>query len=89
MKTVLSIRVVPNARKMSFEGVMDDDETLRIRLQAPPVDGKANSALCKWLSKQLGLSRNAIELIGGEKSREKRLQVEGLSRAAILLKLAE
>lgn len=87
MKTVLAIRVVPNARKTAFEGVMDDGETLRIRLQAPPVDGKANTVLRQWLAKQLGISRNAIELLTGEKSREKRISISQLSRSEILAKL--
>lgn len=88
MKTVLSIRVVPNARKTSFEGVMDDGESLRIRLQAPPVDGKANAALCKWLVTCLQVPRSAVTLIGGEKSRRKRVQIDRLGRDEILSRIS-
>lgn len=89
MKTVLAIRVVPNARKTAFEGVMDDGETLRFRLQAPPVDGKANAVLRQWLAKQLEVPRHTIQLLAGEKSREKRISISQLTRAEILSKLAE
>jgi uncharacterized protein (TIGR00251 family) len=65
----LDISVVPNAKRTEVVGLHDG--ALRLRLQAPPVDGKANEALVRWLAEQLELSRSAIELVRGHASRRK------------------
>jgi uncharacterized protein (TIGR00251 family) len=52
---------------------------LRLRLQAPPVDGKANQALVKWLAGRLGVPQQAVTLARGETSRRKQLRVQRLS----------
>ncbi len=87
MATQLTLRVVPNARKTACEGLMDDGETLKIRLAAPPVDGKANEALLLWLVETLHLRRSQVRLVAGEKSRNKRVEIEGLERETTLAKL--
>ena len=51
---------------------------LKIKLAAPPVDGKANQELVKFLSKKLKVSRSRLNLISGEKARLKSVQVSGL-----------
>lgn len=66
---VLDISVSPNAKKTELVGWHDG--ALRIRLAAPPVDGAANEALRKWLSQELGLAQNQLELMRGATGRRK------------------
>jgi uncharacterized protein (TIGR00251 family) len=70
---VLSVRVIPRASRTQICGLQND--ALKIKLQAPPVDGKANKQLVKFLSKKLGVSGSAISVIGGETSHCKRVLV--------------
>ena len=53
-----------------------------IRLSAPPVEGAANEALVAFLSDALGIPRRDITIVAGEKSRDKRVRVDGLDEAA-------
>ena len=74
---LVDVHVVPNAAKtqpVSLHGE-PGQLALRLRLQAPPVDGKANQALIKWLAHRLGVPKNAITLVRGETSRRKQLRV--------------
>jgi len=80
-RVYLAVRVQPKA---SREGVrFEADGRIRIVLTAPPVDGEANDALKTFLSKRLGIPRRAIEIASGEKSREKRIVLEGITRKAV------
>jgi len=74
----LTIRVTPRARKTEISGFMGDG-TLRIRVSAPPVDGKANTALIKFLAKILGVKKSSVEIVAGEKSLSKIVSVLDLS----------
>ena len=79
----LTVHVQPGAKTTACAGVHGD--ALKIRLHAPPVDGKANQALIAWLSKTLGCPQSTIELIRGQTSRRKTLnistnQADALSR---------
>jgi uncharacterized protein len=71
----LNVRVLPGARKNQVDGRHGD--ALKIRLQAPPVEGKANQALVNFLSETLLVSRSQIRILSGEKSRNKRIRIEG------------
>ncbi len=73
----LTIRVTPRARKTEIGGVMGDG-TLRIRISAPPVEGKANKALIAFLSDVLGVRKNKIEIVAGERGHDKIVSVIGL-----------
>jgi hypothetical protein len=84
--TVLSVRVVPRAKKSSFAGW--HGEALKIRLAAPPVEGKANEALIAFLSKALGVRRQKIELLSGARSRHKRVLIRDLPPAEVVRLLA-
>ena len=77
-----SVRVIPRAVKEGIAGY--EGEVLRIRLNAPPVDGKANEALARFLAKALGVSRGSVTLVSGEKGRNKIVRVEGMTREAVL-----
>lgn len=74
---LLDVHVVPNAAKTQPVGLHGEagQMALRLRLQAPPVDGKANQALMKWLAGCLGVPQQAVTLARGETSRRKQLRV--------------
>jgi uncharacterized protein (TIGR00251 family) len=71
---VLDVSVSPNARRTQADGLHDG--ALRVRLAAPPVDGKANQALIDWLADALGCPKRAIELLRGQSARRKQLRIE-------------
>lgn len=74
----LNVKVVPNASRTEIAGWLDG--ALKVRLQAPPEDGKANKALIKLLSKELGIPRKQIRIEAGEFSPLKRLAVMGVGK---------
>lgn len=76
----LSVQITPNARRSEVGEVVEG--VLRIRLQAPPVDGKANEALLRFLADELGLPRNAFTLVAGHTSRRKIVEVTGSGMSA-------
>jgi len=70
---VLRLHVQPGAKKTEIVG--EHGEALKVRLAAPPVDGKANAELLAYLAERLGLPRTALTLKSGESSRQKRVAV--------------
>jgi uncharacterized protein (TIGR00251 family) len=75
----LSVRLTPRAARdevLGFEGGV-----LRVRVKAPPVEGRANDALLRLLAKVLGVRRSALAIVRGQTSRDKVVQVEGLDEA--------
>lgn len=83
---VLALHIQPGAKKTVIAGLHGD--ALKIRLAAPPVDGKANAALIEFLAKTCGVPRSAVELVSGETSRSKRVRIIGVDQA-VLENLAE
>lgn len=65
----LLVRVQPKASKDEFAGIQE--ERLRIRITAPPVDGKANNHLIKFLAKAFGVAKSGIQIKAGETGRNK------------------
>jgi len=83
--TALSLHVQPRASGNAVCGLMEGE--LKIRLTSPPVEGAANKACCAWLAKLFGLPKRSVLLLSGDKSRHKRVLLEGLGveeAAAIL-----
>lgn len=74
--TRIAVHVVPRASKTEICGLQGD--ALKVRLQAPPVDGKANTALCAFFATQLRLSKRRVTLGAGSTSRHKTLLVHDL-----------
>ena len=74
---VLTIRVVPGA---STNQIVREDETIKVRIQAPPVDGKANKQLIKFLGKSFGVPARNILIEKGENSRNKRIRIVAATR---------
>ena len=70
----LLVQVVPNAGHTAVAGLHDG--ALRVRLAAPPIEGRANAELLQWLARALRLPRRAVTLAGGDLSRRKRLHVD-------------
>jgi uncharacterized protein (TIGR00251 family) len=64
----INIRIIPNARKTA---VIEEDGRLKVYVTAPAVDGKANAALILLLAKHLKVKKSNIEILRGEKSRNK------------------
>jgi uncharacterized protein (TIGR00251 family) len=75
----LKVRLQPRASRDGIEGMHGD--ALKVKVTAPPVEGKANKAVKKLLAKQLGIALSQVEIIAGERSREKLLRISGISRA--------
>ena len=76
--TIITVRVIPRAKKSEISKVFDDG-TIKIRLTAPPVEGKANQALIKFLAEVFDISPSNIEIISGIKGRKKIVLVEGIN----------
>ena len=74
MGEVVKIRVVPNAPKTAAAGAYGDG--VKIKINAPAMDGKANAELVKFLSNFFGIGRGAIEIISGETSRDKLVRID-------------
>lgn len=75
------MRVQPRASRNEITGVYGT--ALKIRLQAPPVDGAANDALVSYLADLLGVSRRSVRIVFGESSRNKTVEVAGVSAQRI------
>jgi hypothetical protein len=69
----IAVRAQPGAKKTAITGVYGEGPTaqLKIAVQAPPVEGRANEALIAWLAEFFSLSRTSVVLISGETSRSK------------------
>ena len=83
----LKVRVIPNARKSELAGCRDDEWVLR--LNAPPVDGKANKAALEFIANSLGIPRSSVSLISGEKGRHKIFEIVGFQPSDVARKLAQ
>jgi uncharacterized protein (TIGR00251 family) len=84
--TLLSIRVIPRARKCEISELMEDG-TIKVRLTAPPIDGKANLSLVEFLSEILEIPSSRIELISGARGRNKRVLIKGMDKKTTLSRI--
>ena len=75
------MRVTPRSARDEVTGWQDG--ALRVRLRAPPVDGKANEALRWLLAERLGVALSAVPIVSGETARLKRVRVEGMDEAEV------
>lgn len=82
---ILTVRAVPRASRNEIGD--EKDSALRIRLQAPPVDGKANKALLRFLADTLDVAPSRLALLSGETGRNKRVLITGVSVADALRRL--
>jgi hypothetical protein len=87
----LAVRAQPGAKKTAITGIYGEGAAtqLKVAVQAPPVEGRANSALIAFLAKTLGLPKNQVELISGELSRSKVFLLRGVAMEQAKTKLKE
>ncbi len=78
----IAVRLRPRGRADELIGVKDG--VLQARVSAPPVDGRANRALCRLVAKRVGVAPSRVSVVRGEKSRDKLLRVEGVEEGALL-----
>lgn len=81
----LSLHVQPGAKRTEVVGRHGD--ALKLRLAAPPIEGRANECLLEYLAEILGIARRSVRLAGGESSRRKRVEIVGLTADAIRKRL--
>jgi uncharacterized protein (TIGR00251 family) len=79
---LLDVRVVPRAGRSGVAGLRDG--ALLVRLAAAPVDGAANAELIAVLAGGLHLPKRSIHIVSGERSRTKRVRIDGMTPAAVL-----
>ncbi len=73
----ISLHVLPNAPKSQIIG--EHNGSLKIKIKAPPVDGKANEAIVEFFSRLLKVSKSSIEILKGDKSKAKKILIHGLT----------
>jgi uncharacterized protein (TIGR00251 family) len=82
----LQIKAAPNSAKDEIQGWLGD--ILKVRIQAPPTNGKANERLCAFIAEKLFLPKGAVTLVSGASARQKRLMIQGLSKEQVRLRFA-
>lgn len=82
---VLTLHIQPGAKKTEVAGA--HGEALKVRLNAPPVDGKANEALIAFLAERLGVPKARVVLEAGQTSRSKRVRVVGVTAETVVATL--
>ena len=75
------MRLQPRARRDEVVG--ERDGVVVIRVSAQPVEGKANSALCRLIAKRAGVAPSRVEIVRGHSAREKVVCVDGVGLAAL------
>ena len=83
---ILRVRLTPRAASSRIDGW--DGDLLRVRVTAPPVEGRANDALLRLLAKALDVSPSRLRLVKGQTSREKVIAVEGVSGEDVRARLS-
>jgi uncharacterized protein (TIGR00251 family) len=83
---VIVVKVVPRAACDEIVGWLD--AALKVRVAAPPQDGRANRALEALLAERLGVRRAAVKVVSGLSSARKRVEIAGLERDEIVRRLA-
>jgi uncharacterized protein (TIGR00251 family) len=79
--TDLAVRLQPRARRDEVVGVRDG--RVVIRVTAPPVDGRANDALCRLIAKAAGVAPSRVTIVRGHTAREKVVRVEGVDERSL------
>jgi uncharacterized protein (TIGR00251 family) len=80
------VRLTPRAARDEVRVL--DDGSLAVRVTAPPVEGKANAALCRLLARRAGVGRTAVAVVRGERSRDKLVRVHGIDADELRARLA-
>ena len=81
IRTRITLKIQPGARKTAFAGKLGD--VWKVRVAAPPVDGKANETLTKFLAKLLGRPAAAVRIVTGFTSATKTLEIDGMDAESL------
>ena len=82
---LLALKAIPNAPRNAVAGWMGD--TLKVKVHAPALEGRANDELCAFLAEELRLPRRAFAVAHGLKSRQKVIRIDGLALAEVKARL--
>ena len=74
---VLTVKACPRANRTEIAGI--DAAWVRVRIQAPPVDGKANAELARFFAEKFNLPKRAVEILSGGTGRLKRIKLHGIT----------
>jgi uncharacterized protein (TIGR00251 family) len=77
----IQVHLRPRSSRDELLGIRDG--VLHARVSAPPVDGRANDALCKLIARAAGVAPSRVAVVRGERSREKLVSVQGVAREAL------
>src|SRR3954453_18986939 len=78
---LFAVRVQPRASRDEIAGIIDG--AMKVRLQAPAMEDRANEALCEFLAQLLKTPKSAVRILSGEGSRIKRIAIRGVTEAEI------
>lgn len=81
----LALKVIPNAPRNEIVGRLGD--AIKVKIHAPPLEGRANDALCDYLAESLRLPRRAVTVLRGDTSRLKVVRIDGLNTEEAHLRL--
>lgn len=76
-RITFEVRVVPRAARTELAGEIGN--AVKIRVASPPVDGAANAELIKFLAKMFGVAKSGVEIVSGQTSKTKRVQITGVT----------
>lgn len=82
---IIRLRLQPNASSNAIQRSADGE--IRVRVTAPPIEGAANKALRALVAKTFGVSKGAVLLLHGDRSRDKTIELRGASESAVRAKL--
>jgi uncharacterized protein (TIGR00251 family) len=77
----IAVRLQPRASRDELLGLRDG--VLRARVTAPPVDGRANEALCRLIARAVGVAPGRVRVVRGDRSRDKLVEVDGIAADAL------
>lgn len=87
MSALIDVRLQPRGARDELLGMRDG--VLRAKVSAPPVEGRANQALCRLIAKRIGVPPSRVSVVRGEKSRDKVVRVEGVDASGLGRALAD
>ena len=84
--TEIEAKIIPKSSRNEI--VKGEDGMVKIKVTSPPIDGKANKAVVDMLSKQFKIPKKDILIVSGEKSRNKKIRIHGISESVFLKSVA-
>lgn len=85
VQCTLAVKAIPNAPRNQIVGWLGD--ALKVKVHAPPVEGRANEALCEFLADSLNLPSRAVTVARGDTARQKVIRIDGLDLETVKARL--